>query len=284
MQNTVESYESITHFLKVLKSRDVNSVFADEVLSSHKNETGRFYGNDCPSYDKAVEFLSNGYNVNLDKFKAATYDMQLAGEVQKVRPYNHVVGFLPNVPNALQGLPLSMIQLERQPQKIKSISILYSPSVSGDVDAKVVLQAGEALLKVINSYEMQGYGVELKLLARCSMCRDSKAFLVLDLKGYGERLDLKKLTFPLVHASMQRRIGFYWMETCPSITETAFADGYGRSITTFSNYEDKLAILKELNLLRKNTFYLDVYMIEEHNFDPKAVRQLFDKRKIEKTS
>lgn len=279
MQNTVENYESITHLLKVLKSRSTNSVFASRDLSSHRHETGEFFGDDCPTYDKAVDFLSNGYSVNLEKFKEAANDMKVAGEVQKVRPHNSIVGFLPNVPNALQGLPLSMINLERQPQKIKSISILYSPSVNGFTDAKTVLEAGETLLKVINSYEMQGYSVELRILVRCSMCNNAKAFLTLKLKGYGERLDLKKLTFPLVHASMQRRIGFYWMETCPSITERGFASGYGSSMTNESNYETKLEILKNLNLLQKNTFYLDVYMIQQKDFDPNAVRQLFEKAK-----
>ena len=77
------------------------------------------------------------------------------------------------------------------------------------------------------------------------------------IKNYGERYSFQKVSFPLVHPSMFRRIGFKWLETVPGITDSGFSFGYGRPATQ----EDLIRELKP----DRNTYLLSTEWIHDHN-------------------
>ena len=59
------------------------------------------------------------------------------------------------------------------------------------------------------------------------------------IKGANERLNISKLSFPMVHPSMLRRLFFRFIEVHSEVTE-GFVGGYGRPVS-FTDMKQALA-------------------------------------------
>ena len=94
----------------------------------------------------------------------------------------------------------------------------------------------------------------------------------MDVKSYAEHLDLQKLTFPVAHPSMFRRFGFKWLETVPTLTESRFSMGYGRSVGC-----DDSSLMDAMKL--NDETMIDIPMIRYANYD---VDKLLEKTKLNK--
>jgi hypothetical protein len=80
------------------------------------------------------------------------------------------------------------------------------------------------VLETILKLEQDGYRVNLfKMIGSSSGNRNILGFI--KMKDDKERINLKKLMFPMTHPSMQRRIDFYFRE-CYGLVDVT-GDGYG---------------------------------------------------------
>lgn len=231
MEIVKEHFTSLHQLINVLDSRHNNEVMEDENSSQTKGDKS-WYGSS--SYEEARDLLANGYTSILPKVmeKMKSMEKKLETEFQKapkIYPQNKIEGFIPNVPNALLGLPNSMINIERIPQKQKTLDIVYEMGANCGQDPQLFIDAGIVLLTAIKILETKRISVKLVLGFMAGVASRQGDFPTVDLKDYGQRLDLQKLCFPLAHPSMFRRIGFKWLETNPNITDSEFACGYGRS-------------------------------------------------------
>lgn len=83
------------------------------------------------------------------------------------------------------------------------------------------------MLQLVNNLEKQGYRVILNVTM---ICKSSQGNIILcnkvRIKNASERLNLSKISFPIVHSSYLRRIIFRWIETFEYTTKP-FDNKYG---------------------------------------------------------
>lgn len=243
-----EDFGSIYSLLNTINNRENNSFMRNEDSSQ---EHGNEEWSGTSSYEEAQSLLIHGYEdpvksikSNLAKNKKLT--SKIYNSIPKPIVQNRVVGFVPNVPNALKGLPESMITLEKFHKKRKTISIIYATGGSCGVESDVLASAGVALVSAINLIELSGVQTELSISFMPTKETKQIIFPTVKIKSYGERFNLQKICFPMIHPAMFRRIGFKYLETCPGMVEN-FSHGYGRP--------PELEVLK--TLIKGGLFFLD---------------------------
>lgn len=222
-----EDFDSISQLLKALNSRPNNEIMRNEYSSHTKDKD--FTGTE--SYDEAIDLLYSGYKDPIPEIKKVLREQKkLMSKVYSSLPHpvpkNHVAGFVPNVPNSLLGLPQSMITVEKENQKRKTLSIIYAFGGSAFQEQEYFIQTGTSLVSAINIIETAGIQTELKLCFIPTEHCGEIFFPTVKIKSFGERFNLQKICFPMIHPSMFRRIGFRYLETTPLMTKD-FTEGYG---------------------------------------------------------
>lgn len=233
MKIVSEHFEDFDSLITTLNKRPNNAAMKDR-HSSNKDDSS-FSG--TKSYDEAVKLLYEGYTDILPKIKSTVEKKEsIAKEVYKIPKPIHtssVVGVVPNVPNAIMGLPNSMIDVKRIPRKHKTLSLIYFCGESWDKEVEYFIEAGSALISAINIIELCGVQTQLSVAfdAAASDYEANREIVLgtLKIKNFDERFSLQKICFPMAHPSMFRRIGFKHMETC-GITDRSFSDAYGYPI------------------------------------------------------
>jgi hypothetical protein len=260
MKIVKEHFGSIHQMLSVIESRPNNSVMAGQ--DSSKTGTKRFTGTD--SYEEAKQLFETGYTEILDQVKTGVgNNLKKTQNINRRTIRTGVIGYAPHVPNAILGLPNSMILTEQQPQKIKTVSIVVGITEKCGTKAEEFVKSGIAALSVVNTLELRGYRVALKVAFWCSEGGNERAWGTITLKDYREHMDIQKLCFPLAHPSMFRRFGFKWLETCPEIKDFGWAWGYGRQLND-SDFIKK-------NFLGDNEFFINLSVTKECDYDPDKI-------------
>lgn len=255
-----EHFKSIHEMLSVIESRPNNEVMANK-HESRDNGKG-FTG--TRTYNEAKEIFQNGYTDILDKIKSGVSANLKRTEIRQRRNVQTgVVGYAPHVPNAILGLPNSMIYTKTAPQKVKAVSIVVCTSENAGTEVEEFIKSGVAALGVVNALELRGYRVNLKVAFYVARCGNERAFGTVSVKDCGEHLDLQKLCFPLAHPSMLRRFGFKWMETQPEIKDHEWAWGYGGQI-------NDIKFIRE-NFLSDNEYFINLKITRENEYDPEKI-------------
>lgn len=270
MKYYFDVYKGIDDLLRKIESRPVNTVFKDATLSSN-SENAKFSG--TANYQEAVELFKSGWEDPVKDLKAEVKAANIRTNVTetKHRPRNSVVGYAPCVPAAILGLPESMIATERTPSKIKAVSIVHSVCANAATKTQEFLKAGAAVLKIVNDLELKGYRVQLDCEFDASVCGQETTVARFRLKDWRQPLDLKKLTFPMAHASMLRRIGFRHTETHPGIKYSGWTGCYGRALSSDMNYKQQVAMYKKQGMLAENEFFITLDMAKKNGYDTEKI-------------
>lgn len=224
-----EHFHSIDELVSCLYGRNKNSIMRERNSSVEGDSS--FTG--TSGYREAVDLLRNGYAKILPDIKSGVE--KNLGKLKelfvgtKSKPMTSVVGCSPNVPKYLMGLPQSMDDRSREIQKVKTIDIIYSPEGPWYINRDTFIRGGIAMLSTIQLLENSGISISLSCIVYTGYKKNEAITGTVHLKDYKDRLDLKKLCFPIAHPSMLRRIGFRFLETVPEITEPEFARNYGMS-------------------------------------------------------
>lgn len=261
-----ETFDGLDKLLQAIDSRPVNSVFKNKELSSHtgsKNFTG------TSSYEEAADLVRNGWDEPVKDIKAAQKALQVKSNVvtQKARPRNCVVGYAPCVPAAILGLPESMIATERVPSKVKAVTIVYANSGNCGVKSEKFVKAGAAVLKLVNDLELKGYRVRLIVELFSAIQGDETIVCRATVKDWRQPLDLKKIAFPIAHASMLRRIGFKWLETVNGIKNYGWPSGYGYPLSNDKTCKQINELYIREKLLSENEYYINMKQVEADGYD-----------------
>lgn len=256
----IERFNGVAEFVSTIAKRPVNRHFwADrDTLKSH---TGSESFTMTSSYEESEKLMTTGYGEGLtDLQKAGAFKVNRATNSTRNIPHASVVGYAPHVPNAIAGIPQSMIGTTRLQQKSKIVSILYDVAASYSVPARRFIEAGRNLMSLIIELEMQGYRVQLDILiANCTS--QEKAMCMITAKNYRQPINPLKLSYLLLHPSFLRRQGFRWLETQP---ETTFRySGYGYTLRDSSplgsTSDDIRRYLSENKVLEPGVFYTNFY-------------------------
>lgn len=208
-----EQYDNIYKFMDTITSRPHNGKFPSFDIGSASTDDPRWYG--TPNWDTAMRQFENGIPEAAEKLKHSLASFKAnPAFTNRVKPRNYYYGYAPNVPAAIIGLPKSMRQMNRQPQKIKTVTLISNACVLSDVSASDLQRHGETVLNLVYALEKSGYRVQLELLISATDCNSrGDLFCSIILKEYKQALDIMKLSFPLTSPSMFRRFGFRWKET-----------------------------------------------------------------------
>ena len=257
-----ENFKSINELLSTMEKRPIrNQAFKDkENIASQRIEENKPWSG-TTDYNQAMEIMKSGYKDPLEKMKKAILKIGQNEKANRPKMKNDFVGFVPHVPNTLMGLPITMINKEKQTDKAKTIHLIYSVSTASKVKPNDMITGGINFISLVNSLEKQGYRVRIDIISSMATNRTLSSFSV-TVKDYGQKLNLLKLTFPLVHPSMLRRIAFKWLETNLELKDKDFTAGYGTPLSHLMGYDT----MKESNYLKDhgiikndNTFFCTVY-------------------------
>jgi hypothetical protein len=268
-----ENFKSLNHLLNTMEERPLNKAFQNvdiDRIASQRDESKKDHSfSGTNTYEETMNIIKKGYVEPLEKMKKALLKMSQADKYQRPRLKNDYVGFIPHVPNTLMNLPQTMINKEKQAYRSKTIHIIYSFCVLGNVTTDEIIKAGINIIGLINSLEKQGYRIKLDtIFTSVSNNNTYTASMLVNLKEYGQTLNLLKLAFPLVHPSMLRRIAFKWLETTPDNNEKSYVNGYGKTLgNTYNNdaKKEKEFLIKNGILKGDNVFYTNAYEAMKYN-------------------
>lgn len=225
-----ERYSSPQEFLVTVTGRQDNESWAGGTVRQ-KAARSRERG-DEDQLARAKYELINGNEKLYHTIKAAEAPRRLDTEPgRRVQYFNAPVGYTPNVPNAIMGLPDSMINMRIEPKKTKILDVLYSPECSWNTKPGKLAKFGNAVLNEIVRLEKAGYRVRLSLMFGFAEERGKAHILTIPLKSERQPMDIRRMAFPMISDQMLRQIVFEWYETLPGAERIL---GYGLPMNALS--------------------------------------------------
>lgn len=236
-------FDSITEFLDYLEKTPTSSAFQGSSLSSQRCSDSSWSGTD--TYEQAIELAKYGCDNNFDEFIELKLKLEryIKLSIQKSKTNNYYVGYAPDVKAYLEGCPLNMFNRENPPRK--QIDIYYNVAFSGGTSTSQIYNRGVITLSMIETLEKLGFNVNLNIFDMTDQGNQIH-FAVFNLKNTAERLNVKKLFFPLCHNAWQRRLIFRLEEVTPDITYS-WTGGYGHPAS--KELTKKIIDLKENDII-----------------------------------
>lgn len=203
------------------------------------------------SYEEASNLLQYGWDPGA---KQLNKELKIANAQQtdKIvqRSVYDVVGFQASVPRYLQGIPTNMVNKRIERRKQKSVTLIKSIAYSAKVKADEILKDSVKFLQIIQAIEKQGIRVNAYVVQHIIKRKEECMFRV-KIKSANERLNVSKMSFPLIHPSFLRRIMFKTLEVESRLTEIGWPIGYGKP----AKWETK-------ELLGKNEYFIPALISE----------------------
>lgn len=213
-----EKFQSADDFFNTNRSREV-------VRNDWEDSEANDYSfTKVHSYGEAKNLLFNGYKEALDEYVKV---LNIEGnQKKKITFKNDIVGFQPNVPNYLMGIPKSMINSHTSYVKTPVLDIYYDPRFSGSTNKEQFIKAGKKILTAIMTLEKMNY--KINLYYSNFKCRDDSSNInvcSIKLKDSNRPLNINRITFPMAHPAILRVFSFEWMSKVPNGT---YYHGYGQ--------------------------------------------------------
>lgn len=275
-------YESIEDLVQYLKTAKTSDRFKGHKLSSqergHRDDFFEF-----TTFKEAFNNLEYGYDKHFEQFiknveKAkdivSKIDMNRVGSTKK-----DVAGFIPIVPNALLGLPESMINSNRIKKAVPKARIFLELSEHCGVSADRIIKLKAVVFALIDLIERQGIRCEIWVVEN-SKESDEITSDAIKIKDYFQPLNVYKLQFPIISPDMLRRIHFRMLETNPHL-HNYWCEGYGTPLVRLRSISKMEAILglNEEDVYIPNTSELD---IERDTSVEDIIEKLLEKTKLKK--
>ena len=140
----VDRFDDMNIFLKTIKSRPFNTVFKD-YPDGRGSENDDYSFSKTKSYKESEDIMKIGYKEGLADLKKAEKSIPVCSKGSKAVPTASVIGYTPHVPNAIAGIPCSMISHKQVVMKSKMISMAYDMTASWEVNADDFVKAFESV-------------------------------------------------------------------------------------------------------------------------------------------
>jgi hypothetical protein len=230
MKVHTEQFNNIRDFVETIDTRPLTPNMHGQNSSEGSGWSDpKWYGTE--NFAEARHLLTYGWDKPAEQIKAAmaTIDkLDTTQAMNKTQVRYNVVGSSPCVPRAILGIPESMYEMYRNPQKHRTVALLFGISASASESAETLIKNGVALLQIVYRLEKLGFKVRLDVFESAYSGSNCWGWR-LPIKDYKQPLDLLKVCFPIAHPSMLRRFSFKWLETAPNLPE-GFSSGYGTPI------------------------------------------------------
>ena len=248
----ISEFKDLNSFLQAVTDENINDIFINVFASVN----GSFNFTQTSSFKEAWDLCRFSWDDGFDNF------YNLFRKVNYIFAKDYVterdflpVGYLPNIPRYLKGIPTSMYAYKKM-EATKVLNIYMQIGYNCYQTKEQIINRGILTLNLINYLESNSIKVNF-LLISASIENNEIAMIKIPLKNIHERLNLKKCYFPIVHPSFLRRLCFRAKELMP-LTDYGWACGYGRAM----NFKEVDEILKQESY---NTDYLYISTPEELN-------------------
>lgn len=178
-------------------------------------------------YEEAVEDLVGDVDPGYEEFLSLQRDLNnaLMGDTHRYRIVRTVAGGRVNNVAYAKGDPYCY-ETEEKIQKPKFIRIHVSLSYYCGTTKKQVLHRAIIITNILKALEKAGYNVDLNTYELSTQYKEV-IYLVVQIKRFGERLNMSALYKTLCHVEFLRRILFRVLETL-DVREN-WGRGYGRT-------------------------------------------------------
>jgi hypothetical protein len=225
--------------LRFSNSTPNTEFYKDDVTAEAIPINPSFYG--VESKQEADELLEHGYDKTVKRLKSDLLRDVKTLPKDKTGFASGPVGFAPIVPNAILGLPNSMVMTKREPVKSKIIDLMYFHNYNCKIRKGPIEDGGSKVLRLVQSLEAEGYRIRLSV----AFGAESRGFsgmigssykdkgyseaiqcVAIKVKDEGQPLDIKRCAFLLTHPATERVYIFEWMHKTPEPTIENMGLGY----------------------------------------------------------
>lgn len=240
VHSTVEYYTGIQDFLSTQDAREY-TYHASQYRTDYDID---FQG--VSTYEEAVDLFEHGYSQEIEALNLPPAKNGARRPAFTASP----IGFAPIVPNALKGLPNSMIDTRPRKSGARVVRLVVDVGRSGSVETYEIEEWGRQIVALCRGLEIGGQRVQIDVLASCSTYRGTICAFRLPIKRAQEPLDIKRICFPIVHPAFQRVFKFDWYDRMPN---SPTVGGYGHALC----YEDSATRAKYAEgILQPNEYYV----------------------------
>lgn len=203
---TVVSYSNLSEYYTQLEKPGLSG------RGDSSQETGRGGWAGTDTYEEAENLMYSGDEASYKKLmdlKSETDKYYIEEAGTKVKPFNDVVGYTPHVPNAILGLPQSMINSRREPKKHKVLDIFVNRSRASMTSTSQIEYEGALILSFLDSLERDGFRVNL-YVGKVSWHGGASEVSghIVPIKLASDPLNVKKSAYYLVNPAFLRRTAF----------------------------------------------------------------------------
>jgi len=223
-------FDSLGDFRNYITTQPTTSIFKGHCQSMEVDRYRKTF-TQTESFDEAMGMFTNGWTAMSTEL---TNKLNLNhGSMVNERAITKMVsvqGFQPIVPLYLAGVPQNMFSTKFKPMQKKVITIDKDVCYSAGVDSSEIVEESTKALAIVKKLESQNYRVNLNIVFCPESFRGQRFCFKIKIKNSNERLNIGKMSFPLVHPSMLRRLLFRLEEVYPNMTSN-FVSGYGHPMS-----------------------------------------------------
>lgn len=258
-----EHFNSIYDFENAINTRPVNEYFQGDEHS--KSGSSSFTATE--SLNEADELMLKGWNAKVEEMKKK---INFQNKVERLRnkQIKNVAGYAPCVPNAIKGVPKSMIatKVQRVEEKRRTMHLVINNTGTAGFTSTELMNCGMTVLKLAQLLDANKIRTRIDVVPKMSYKNDSLYGCTVKIKDYKQNFNLSKVAYPLGHVSFFRRHGFRYFETLPN-PQQDFSGSYGTSdLEDNKQLRDKY--FEFAGFLKNNVIYIDKNDCFKANFDP----------------
>lgn len=221
----IYEFNSINEIVNYCKTAPINK----EVFSSKPSSiTGDKSFCATDSWEQALELITVGWEDGYQQVLKTMKNVKVSTNTQNHKFMEKIgfEGYAPCVPRAIIGHPETMFQSTVIPFKHKVVDVFVQNANSCCVPAETIIKVGIIACNYINEIEAKGYRTNLYSM-ETKKCGSEQSIYITKVKDSREQLSLKRVIFPLAHASMLRRIYFRVLESTMGCA-SGWSSGYGQ--------------------------------------------------------
>lgn len=148
----IDIFDSLIEFVKYTDGDVLNKAFTGKGQAS-RYVSKKFSGTD--SWEQASHLMIGGYPEGMKAMLECKGGIVVDNNFSVAHDKVDYMGYRPNVPRAIMGLPKAMMRRYREQPQSKTIHIVYDCTASYDISSDYLARAGKNLMAFIKYNEQR---------------------------------------------------------------------------------------------------------------------------------
>ena len=260
-------FDSLMDFYSLVEANKGQCINFFKSGSSCSSENGSLSFTGTSSIDEALYLAKHGWQTGVEKLNS---EIKIQSQGDTYKNVYDIVGGHVSVPRFLNGYPTNMIRKIPEPRIDKVITLVKVNNYNCGYNTDTIIKNSVKFIQLIQKLEADGYRCNVDLIygtsgEHCDMTGNSGMIITrFRIKRSSERLNVMKMSFPLAHPSMQRRLYFKLMEMDEVIKETSLGHDIGYGYPVFNSERVGREIMKKY--LKPNEYFVPLIIDDINNF------------------